>query len=61
MYIVPGTILVLGGYRYLMYYQFCGSGSVRTRNFLPDPDPQLEVLDPGPDPSTVCFEKYGMF
>jgi hypothetical protein len=29
--------------------QCCGSGSVRIRNFLQDPDPLLEVMDPDPD------------
>jgi hypothetical protein len=29
--------------------QCCGSGSARIRNFLQDPDPELEVLDPDPE------------
>jgi hypothetical protein len=32
------------------FYQCCGSGSAGIRNFLQDPDPELEVIDPAPDP-----------
>jgi hypothetical protein len=39
---------------FFSFYQCCGSGfrsgSVRIRNFLQDPDPLLEVMDPDSDP-----------
>jgi hypothetical protein len=37
---------------YCTCHQCCGTGSVRIRNFLKDPEPdlELEVMDPDPAP-----------
>jgi hypothetical protein len=39
------------------YFQCCGSGSAWIRNFLSDPDPELEVSDPDPGQSPKLDRK----